>query len=301
MNSPLVSPALLAAWMADGRPDLRIVDVRWYLGQPPGAGRTAFEQGHIPGATHLDVDVELTARSGPGRHPLPDPAEFAAALEAAGIGDGDTVVAYDDAGGWVAARLWWMLEDLGFGAGGNGAALVLDGGLPAWIAGGWPVTTDVSTPQVASLHLASTWRRVIDRGELKRRLGRVLLLDARAGPRYRGEIEPIDPVPGHIPTALNAPTDGNLDASGRFRTPVELAELHRSIQRLAFDAGLDVPAGGNATVVVSCGSGISACHSALALRIAGLPDPLLYPGSYSDWSTAGEAVVTGPAPGEPPG
>ena len=300
VDSPLVSPAVLAGWIGAGRRDLRVVDVRWYLGQPAGTGRGAYETGHIPGAVHLDVDVDLTARSGPGRHPLPDPPAFVAALEAVGISNGDTVVTYDDLGGWVAARLWWMLEDLGFGSDGEGRALVLDGGWPAWITSGGAVTASSPTPRRGSLHLATAWRRVIDRDTLKSRLGRVLLLDARAGPRYRGEIEPIDPVPGHIPTALNAPTDGNLDPSGRFRAPTELAERYRSIQHGAADAGLHLPTGDDAPVVVSCGSGISACHAALALCVAGLPDPLLYPGSYSDWSTAGEVIAVGPEPGEPP-
>lgn len=287
--------------MATGRGDLRVVDVRWYLGKPAGAGRAAYGAGHIPGAVHLDVDVELTANVGPGRHPLPDPADFAAALERAGISDGDTVVAYDDVGGWVAARLWWMLEDLGFSAPGQGKALVLDGGWQAWTASGGDVDVEVPTPSRGSLHLAASWRRVIDRDTLKARLGHVLLLDARAAARYRGEIEPIDPVAGHIPTALSAPTDGNLDPAGAFRTPTELADLYRSITRAAIDGGLASTRVDEAPTVVSCGSGVSACHTALALRIAGLPDPVLYPGSYSDWSTAGEPVAVGPEPGPPPG
>ena len=133
MVSPIVSVETLAGWLAERRPDLRICDVRWYLGQPAGSGRAAYDAGHIPGAIHVDLDTELVAPVGPGRHPLPEPAAFAAAMAARGIGDGDTVVAYDDVGGWVAARLWWMLEDLGFGADGTGEALVLDGGLPTWI------------------------------------------------------------------------------------------------------------------------------------------------------------------------
>ncbi|MBI2763627.1 MAG: sulfurtransferase [Chloroflexi bacterium] len=308
MDSPLVSPQVLADWIASGRRDLRVVDVRWYLGRPAGAGRAAYESGHVPGAVHLDVDGELTASSGPGRHPLPDPRAFVGTLEAAGINDGDTVVAYDDVGGWVAARLWWMLEDLGFGAGGHGGVLVLDGGWPAWTTSGGAVAistpiltqTPNPTPNRGSVHLAASWRRVIDREALKARLGGVLLLDSRAAARYRGEIEPIDPVPGHIPTALNAPTDGNLELSGRFRDPAELAGLYRSLRRRAIGAGYDLRRGGGAAVVVSCGSGISACHSALAMRIAGLPDPVLYPGSYSDWSTAGEPVAVGSGPGAPP-
>jgi thiosulfate/3-mercaptopyruvate sulfurtransferase len=299
-SSPLVASETLAAWISDGRPDLRIVDVRWYLGKAPGAGRVAYAAGHIPGAIHLDIDGPLTARSGPGRHPLPDPGDFAAAIGAAGIGDDDTVVAYDDVGGWVAARLWWMLEDLRFGDDGRGRVLVLDGGLPAWTAAGGTTSTDVPRLTPTEVHLGASWRRVVDRATLKGRLGTILLLDARGGPRYRGEIEPIDPLPGHIPTAVNLPTDENLGADGRFRQPEELTATYRAARRRAAAAGLEVGSGDDAPSVVSCGSGISACHDALAMRVAGLPDPLLYPGSYSDWSRSGNAVVVGPEPGGPP-
>ena len=300
MRSPIVSPETLAAWIDEGRHGLRIVDVRWYLGQPRGTGRAAYDAGHIPGAIHLDVDDELTARSGPGRHPLPDPAVFTAALARAGIGDGDLVVAYDDVGGWVAARLWWMLEDLGFHGNGKGGAVVLDGGLPAWTAAGLPLSTETPDLPPATLNLAGSWRHVIDRAELKARLGDVLLIDARGTPRYRGEVEPIDPVPGHIPTALNAPVDGNLGPGGRFRAPVELATRFGDLRQAAAEAGQAGAADAANPTVVSCGSGISACHNALAMRIAGLPDAVLYPGSYSDWSTAGEPIVTGSEPGALP-
>lgn len=290
LESPLVSVDQLHRWLRSGRPGLRIVDVRWYLGKPAGAGRVAFEQGHIPGAVHADVDVDLVAADGPGRHPLPDPATFAARMAALGVTDGDTVVAYDDVGGWVAARLWWMLDDLGFGRDGRGGAAVLDGGWTTWVAAGLPTESGPATPRserAAPLALAPAWRRVIDRPDLKARLGRDVLLDARAGPRYRGEIEPIDPAPGHIPTAVSAPTDGNLGPDGRF---LDAASLRDRFHALGADGG---------RVISSCGSGVSACHNALAMRIAGLPDPILYPGSYSDWSRSGEPVVTGSEPGEP--
>lgn len=289
MASPLVSPETLAAWIAEGRPDLRVVDVRWYLGLPPGSGRAAYDGGHIPGAIHVDLDTELVGPDGPGRHPLPAPAAFARRLGERGVGDGDLVVACDDVGGWVAARLWWMLDDLGFGADRRGAA-VLDGGMGAWTALGLPLSTEVPVLPPAELHLAPAWRKVIDRAALKPRLGTLALLDARAGERYRGEVEPIDPVAGHIPTARSAPTGGNLGPDGRFLPPAELRTRFEGL-------GCVVPNG----TVTSCGSGVSACHNALAMRIAGLTDPLLYPGSYSDWSRAGEPVATGPQPGDPPG
>ncbi len=261
---------------------VRVVDVRWYLGRP-GDGRRAYDVGHIPGAIFLDVDTDLVAPTGRGRHPLPSPADFADRLARAGIGDADLVVAYDDVGGWVAARLWWMLDDLG-----HRASAVLDGGIGAWIAAHLPLSTDEPRLSAGKLHLADRWQRVIDRDALRARLGRVALLDARAGERYRGETEPIDPVPGHIPTALSAPTAGNLGTDGRFLPPPDLAERFRSL-------GAD-----RRTVVTSCGSGVAACHNALALRIAGLPDAILYDGSYSDWSTAGYPIATGPEPGQPP-
>ena len=153
MQSPIVAPEVLAAWVADARPDLRIVDVRWYLGQPAGGGPGCLRRGAHPGAIHLDIDGELTVATGRAAIPSPTPESSRAGMAAAGIGDGDTVVAYDDVGGWVAARLWWMLEDLGFGADGRGGAFVLDGGLPAWTAAGLPLTSEIPTSPPGSLHL----------------------------------------------------------------------------------------------------------------------------------------------------
>jgi thiosulfate/3-mercaptopyruvate sulfurtransferase len=270
-----------------GDPSLRIVDARWYLGRP-GDGRRAYEAGHIPGAIFVDIDTDLTARAGPGRHPLPEPAAFAHRMGALGIGNANEVVVYDDVGGWVAARLWWMLDDLGH----TGVA-VLDGGYPAWQAAGLPTTTEIPALPAARFAPARTaWRRVIDREGLKPRLGGVVLLDGRAGPRYRGETEPIDRVPGHIPTAISAPSTENLGPDGRH---LPAARLRARFDELGIEAE-----GAPREVVTSCGSGVTACHNALAMRIAGLPDPLLYPGSYSDWTRAGEPVATGSEPGERP-
>ena len=290
-SSPLISAAELRRRLDGGAADLRIVDCRWTLGQP-GAGAAAYAEGHLPRAIHLDLDADLADPAGfgaPGRHPLPSPSAFAARMREAGFRDGDFTVAYDDVGGWVAARLWWMLERLG-----HDQVAILDGGIQAWQEAGGTLTTDrpsFAPTSADELHLADSWSGVISREELKSRLGSVVVLDARAAPRYRGETEPIDPVAGHIPTSRSAPTDGNLDApAGRF---LDAAALEARFRELGAD-------GSEGPVVTSCGSGVSALHHAVAMRLAGLPDPILYVGSYSDWSRSGEPVATGPEPGPPP-
>lgn len=273
----LISPEVLRARIDD--PQLRLADVRWWL-TDPGKGRRDYAVAHLPGAVFVDADRELVAATGPGRHPLPSPTAFVAGMAALGFGDGTTIVAYDDAGGSIAARLWWMLDDLG-----HPDVHVLDGGIQAWAAIGGPLTNEVPVPAPATLTLADHWTRTIDRGRLIERLGRLSLLDARAPERYRGETEPVDPVAGHIPTARSLPLAGNLGTDGRFLPATALRERF---------------AGFEGDVVVACGSGINACHHSLAMRIAGLPDPILYPGSYSDWSRSGLPVATGDEPGEVP-
>jgi thiosulfate/3-mercaptopyruvate sulfurtransferase len=277
--SPLISPEDLAARLSD--PDVRIADVRWFLGEPE-RGKREYEAGHLPGAVFVDLDTDLAAPSGPGRHPLPDPAAFAARMGELGFGSDDVIVAYDDSLGTIAARLWWMLDNLG-----HERVVLLDGGLRAWRAAGQPETTEVPDRAPATMRLADRWKNVVDQDELIDRLGDVTLIDARAPERYRGEVEPVDPAAGHIPSAVNAPAKIALDEGGRFLGPAELAE------RLASVAPPDRP------VVTSCGSGVTACHTALALRLAGRPDPLLYPGSFSDWSRSGRPVAVGPEPGTP--
>ena len=292
-----------AATLSDhlGDPDLRLIDLRWVLGQP-GAGRAAYDAGHIPGALHLDIDTDLAQPDGfgaPGRHPLPDARAFAARLGRLGIGTGDSVVAYDDAGGGHAARLWWMLDDLG-----HRHVHVLDGGIGTWIATGLPLDSDVPSWRPARLDLADGWSRVVGREALASMLGTAILLDVRAPERYRGETEPVDPVAGHIPTAVNAPGGGNLGPDGRFLAPEALAARFASLGVHGSEAGASVsgesvPRVSEAQVVTSCGSGVTACQTALAMRVAGLPDPILYPGSYSDWTRAGMPVAVGSEPGRP--
>jgi thiosulfate/3-mercaptopyruvate sulfurtransferase len=273
----LISPEALFGRL--GGPGLRIADVRWWLADP-GKGRRDYDVAHLPGAVFIDADADLVAATGPGRHPLPSPLTFATRMGELGFGDEHTIVAYDDAGGGIAARLWWMLDDLG-----HPDVHVLDGGMQAWAAIGGPLTDAMPAFAAAGLGLRDAWSRTIGRENLVDQLGRISLIDARAPERYRGDVEPIDPEPGHIPTAHNLPTAGNLGPDGRF--------LPADALRARFaDLGGEV--------VTSCGSGITACHNALAMRVAGLPDPILYPGSYSDWSRAGLPVATGDEPGEVP-
>jgi thiosulfate/3-mercaptopyruvate sulfurtransferase len=227
----------------------------------------------------IDVDDDLVGETGPGRHPLPSPTAFAARMASLGFGDEHSIVVYDDAGGTIAARLWWMLDVLG-----HPDVSVLDGGIQAWTAIGGPLTNVVPDRAPATLTLSGEWSRTIDRDALSKRLGYVALLDARAAERYRGEEEPIDPVAGHIPTARSLPSESNLGQDGRMLAPSILRERFMGL---------------GPEVVTSCGSGITACHHALAMRVAGLPDPILYPGSYSDWSRTGMPVATGDAPGSP--
>lgn len=277
--SPLISLEDLAARLDD--PHLRIADVRWVLGDS-ARGRADYDAGHIPGAIFVDLDRDLAAPSGPGRHPLPDPADFATRLGALGFGADNFVVAYDDALGTVAARLWWMLDNLG-----HERVALLDGGLRAWRDAGLPLSTEPGSAPPTTLRLRGAWNNVIDRDELRSRMASTTLIDARAAERYRGETEPVDPRAGHIPGAVSAPAKIALGPEGRFLSAEELA------RRLDDVAPPDRP------VVASCGSGVTACHTALALRLAGRPDPLLYPGSFSDWSRTDLPVATGPEAGSP--
>jgi thiosulfate/3-mercaptopyruvate sulfurtransferase len=277
----LISAGELAHRLAAAPDALRAVDVRWYLNQP-GKGQAAYESGHLPGAIFLDVDLDLSDPDGlgsPGRHPLPSPAVFARRLGSAGVGSRHFVVAYDDVGGTMASRLWWMLDNLRH----RGGVAVLDGGITAWTASGEALQTVRPDYGPEVLELAPDWTNVILRDDLARSLGRVALLDARAPERYRGEVEPIDPVAGHIQGATSSPTSANLGLDGRFLPAQKLRDRYAELA-----AGRPV--------VTYCGSGTTACHNSLAMRVAGLPDPILYVGSYSDWSRSGMPVVAGAEP-----
>jgi thiosulfate/3-mercaptopyruvate sulfurtransferase len=259
-----------------GEPDLRLADVRWYLGEPERS-RQAYRQAHIPGAVYVDLESDLSAEEGPGRHPLPAWEVFAARMGELGIGDDSVVVAYDDRGGAVASRLWWMLRAIG-----HERTYLLDGGLAAWVAAGHALTDELPDHAPAELGVSLRPDLTVDRDELRDRRGEVLTLDARAGERYRGESEPLDPIAGHIPGAVNAPYEDNLASFGRFLPAEQLAEKYRAL-------GV-----GERETVVYCGSGVTACHTLLAIEHAGLGPAKLYPGSWSDWSTEGYEVATGP-------
>lgn len=274
-----VGPLVSTEWLAEhlDHSILRPADVRWYLGEPE-RGRAAYLSGHIPGAFYVDLDAHLSAEEGPGRHPLPSWEVFAERMAGLGIGDKNVVVAYDDLGGAVAARLWWMLRAIG-----HQRTYVLDGGLTAWEADGGEVTGELPAHEGGDLSVNLQLDRTVDRDQLKEGLGSVLTIDARAGDRFRGENETIDPVGGHIPGAVNAPYESNLGPDQRFLAAEVLADKYRHIG-----------VGGDREIVFYCGSGVTACHDLLAIEHAGLGQARLYPGSWSDWSTAGYEVATGP-------
>jgi thiosulfate/3-mercaptopyruvate sulfurtransferase len=273
----LVTTEWLARHLGDGA--LRIVDVRWYV-DPARKGHDAYAASHIPGAVFLDVDTDLSAPGGgrgraAGRHPWPSPEQVGRVMGGAGIGRGARVVAYDDQGGAVAARLWYVLR-----AHGHDDVAVLDGGVAKWIAEGRPVTTEAPRVPAASFEAHLRPGFVLTKADMLARPATRPLLDARAPERYRGETEPIDLRAGHIPGARNAPFSGNLTGGPQ---PVFLppAELHRRYASLGAEA---------AAPVVYCGSGVTACHDLLALHLAGLAGSL-YAGSWSEWSADGSLPV----------
>ncbi len=268
----LVDVEALAAALGD--PELRIVDARFAL-MDPSAGRQAHSQSHLPGAVHADLNQDLSdlSRAGLGRHPLPDEAAFARRLGEWGIGPEHQVVVYDAGdGSMAAARFWWMLKLLG-----HRRVAVLDGGLAAWRAHGLPEADE--TPQVVPLPAYPARfdaRLIADAEEVRQRLDEDSgwLFDARAPERFRGEVEPIDPVAGHVPGALNRPFGANL-RDGRFKPP---AELHAELAPMLAGRRPD-------DLVLMCGSGVTACHLLLAFEHAGLPGARVYAGSWSGWIT----------------
>ncbi|MDT0450215.1 sulfurtransferase [Streptomyces hesseae] len=256
-----------------------LLDVRYRPGGAPG--RPQYEAGHLPGAVYVDMDAELAGEPGKkGRHPLPDTAEFGAAMRRAGVRSDRPVVVYDDGLGWAAARAWWMLRWAG-----HPSVRVLDGGLAAWNAAGGELTTEVPASADGDFVPEPGALPVLDADGAAALARRGVLLDARAGERYRGEVEPLDRVAGHIPGAVSAPTTENVAEDGLFRPAPELAA------RFAALGATGAP--GAAEVGVYCGSGVSAAHEILALAVAGVP-AALYVGSWSEWSSdPARPVATG--------
>jgi thiosulfate/3-mercaptopyruvate sulfurtransferase len=276
LPGPLVSADWLAAHI--DHPDLVVADLRWYI--DGRSGEAAYDAGHLRGAVWVDLDNDLAGRAGPGRHPLPSPEHFGAAMNRLCIGDGDTIVCYDDAGGSIAARFWWMLNVTGH------RAAVLDGGISSWTG---ELSSDLPSYRPDSVFSVTPWPLGVTVDAVAvdtlRRGTDAVVLDARHGDRFRGEPNPIDKRLGHIPGAVSAPWVGNLDpATGRFRSVGELRERFTSL-----GVRPDRPA------INHCGSGVTACHNLLALEIARLPGARLYPGSWSDWSAdPGRPVAVGP-------
>lgn len=289
MYTTLISAAQLQQLLKDHQPVL-VMDCSFDL-MNPAAGRQQFEAAHIPGAVHVDLDEHLSDKVGPdrasgGRHPLPSRETFARRLQALGLNPGQQVVAMDRQGANYCGRLWWMLKWCG-----HEAVAVLDGGLAAWQAVGGAVAEGASpAPQPGRFELQPARAETLAAQDIARRLGQpdLTLVDARGAARFRGEVEPLDPVAGHIPGALNRPFTENIGPDGRFK-PV--AELRADFERLL--------AGRNpAAVVHHCGSGVSAIPNLLAMEIAGFGRTTLFPGSWSEWcNTPGLTCARSQVPG----
>jgi thiosulfate/3-mercaptopyruvate sulfurtransferase len=270
--------------LVDSPPAARLVvlDVRWRLAGPPG--RDDYADAHLPGAVFVDLDAELAAAPGPaGRHPLPDPAALQSTLRAAGINAGDTVVAYDDRDGSVAARAWWLLRWAG-----HHDVAVLDGGYAAWIEEGRPVTADVPHPAPGDIVVMPAQLPVLDADQAAEVAASGVLLDARAPERYRGDVEPVDPRAGHVPGARNAPFAGHVGEDGRWRSPAQLAARFTEL-------GVT----DETKIGAYCGSGVTASSVVLAIEVSGvLARPAaLYAGSWSNWSAdPARPVSTGDQP-----
>lgn len=277
----ITSVSALADELSRDEPPV-LLDVRWQLGGPNG--RPDHEAGHLPGAVYVDLDSELAAPpGGSGRHPLPDPEVFGAAMRRAGVSGSRPVVVYDGGTGWAAARAWWLLRWAG-----HGNVRVLDGGLAAWDG---PLETGEVKPEPGDFTPRPGALPVLDAEGAAALARRGVLLDARAAERYRGEVEPIDRVGGHIPGAVSAPTSENVTDAGEKEAPLlrDPRELRARFRELGVSEGTEVG--------VYCGSGVSAAHEILALAEAGI-DAALYPGSWSEWSgDTARPVATGPESG----
>ncbi|MET8164970.1 sulfurtransferase [Streptomyces sp. NPDC005329] len=282
MNAIITAPEL-AGDLAGENPPV-VLDVRWQLsvakaaGEPPFDGRAAYEAGHVPGAVYVDLDRELAgAAGGRGRHPLPDIALFGSAMRRAGVSAGRPVVVYDGGQGWAAARAWWLLRWTG-----HPDVRVLDGGLPSWQG---DLSVDVPARGEGDFEPVPGATGLLDADGAAALARSGVLFDARAAERYRGDVEPIDRVGGHIPGAVSAPTNDNVGPDGRFLSAEDLKDRFK-----ALGASDDTEVG------VYCGSGVSGAHEVLALAVAGIP-AALYVGSWSEWSSdPARPVAVGPDP-----
>ncbi|MEU4033709.1 sulfurtransferase [Streptomyces collinus] len=279
----IITATELAEDLAGPTPPV-LLDVRWQLsvakaaGAPAFDGRAEYAAGHLPGAVFVDLDRELASAAGEhGRHPLPDLAEFGAAMRRAGVSSDRPVVVYDGGQGWAAARAWWLLRWTG-----HPDVRVLDGGLPSWRG---ELSTEPVTPAEGDFEPAPAAAGLLDADAAAALARSGVLLDARAGERYRGEVEPIDRVGGHIPGAVSAPTTENVGPDGCFLPAADLRDRFK-----ALGVSEEAPVG------VYCGSGVSAAHEVLALAVAGIP-AALYVGSWSEWSAdPARPVAVGPDP-----
>lgn len=279
----IITASELAGDLAGANPPV-VLDVRWQLslakaaGEPPFDGRAAYGSGHVPGAVYVDLDRELAGAPGErGRHPLPDLAVFGSAMRRAGVSADRPVVVYDGGQGWAAARAWWLLRWTG-----HPDVRVLDGGLPSWEG---DLSVDVPARVAGDFEPVPGATGLLDADGAAALARSGVLFDARAGERYRGEVEPVDRVGGHIPGAVSAPTNDNVGPDGRFLPAEELKDRFKALG-----------ASDGAEVGVYCGSGVSGAHEVLALAVAGVP-AALYVGSWSEWSSdPARPVAVGPDP-----
>ena len=275
-SSPLIDARTLAGELAGDRPPV-VLDVRYTA--LTGPNRDAYREAHIPGAVFVDLDRELAGAvsTGTGRHPLPDLAVLQAFARSWGVTSDSPVVVYDEGPAMSASRAWWLLRWAG-----HADVRVLDGGLAAWVAAGGRTSTEAPEPDYGDVVLTGDAMPVVDIADVPVAAADGVLLDVRAGERYRGETEPIDPVAGHVPLAINAPAPGNLASDGRFLAPDALRERF---------AALGV--GDNAPVTAMCGSGVVAAQTVLALEVAGI-EAGLFVGSWSQWvSDPSRPIATG--------
>jgi thiosulfate/3-mercaptopyruvate sulfurtransferase len=272
-----MSPLVSAAELDDLLGTVTVLDVRYQMGGPGGVA--LYVEGHVPFAQYVDMDTALAAAPGAGgRHPLPAPDVFGAAMRRVGVSADRPVVVYDDWQGRAAARCWWLLRHHG-----HPDVRVLDGGWNAWVSAGGAVEDGMRLPIAGDFEPGAGVLGFVTADEVPHLVERGVLVDARAPERFRGEVEPVDPVAGHIPGAVNVPTGANVRADGTFRSPEEIRALYAAEGVIA-----------DTEVGVYCGSGVTAAHNILALAAAGI-DATLYPGSWSEWITdESRPIATGP-------